>query len=110
MPVVPTVRRHDLPTQQAAPLERRQPFVVALPDRHALFGNALGFLELRPQEGSGDLVREKRRADLLPGIFVDLAPEKPAAIRSLLAHDFGTQDKILIAQQQAAGLAGLDVL
>ena len=59
VPVMLTVRRHNRAAEQAALLKWRQPFVVALPDRHALAGNAFRFLELRPQKGGGDLVRQK---------------------------------------------------
>jgi hypothetical protein len=68
------------------------------------------FLELRPQECRDDLARQKGRADILPGVFVDLAAEKPAAIRSLLANDLGALRQLFIAHHQAAAFAGDDVL
>ena len=68
------------------------------------------FFELGPEKGGGDLARKKRRTDILPGIFVDFAPEKPAAIGSLFAHDFGAKHQLRIVHEQAAAFARMNVL
>src|SRR5205809_1774263 len=109
VPVVLTVRGHDRATKQAVLLERGQHLVVALPDRHPFAGNALRLFELRPEESGDDVAWQERRTDILPGIFIDLAPEKTAAIRSLLANDFGAQHQIRIPQKQAAAFTGNDI-
>src|SRR6476660_9003263 len=64
VPVVLTFRGHDRPTKQALLLEWCEHFVVTLPNRHSLPGNALRFLELRPKERSNDVARQKRRTDV----------------------------------------------
>src|ERR1700686_2834966 len=91
--VVLTIRRHDRAAKQALALERREHLVVALPDRQPLGRDALRLLELGPQKGGGDLARQKRRTEILAGVFVDFAAEKPAAIGALFADDFGAKHK-----------------
>src|SRR3984957_9657455 len=105
VPVVPTIGGHDRATEQAPALERGEHFVVALPVRDTSGGNSLGFLELSPQESRRDLARQKRRAEVLPSVFINLAAVKPAAIGSLLANDFGASDEFGIAYQKAAAFA-----
>src|SRR6476620_28880 len=102
VPVVLTFRGHDGPTKQAVLLEWCERFVVTLPNRHPLPGNAVRLFKLRPEERSDDVARQKRRTDVLPGVFVDFAPEKPATVRSFFADDFGAQPQISISQKKAA--------
>ena len=53
------------------------------------FGEAVGVLELRPQEGSNDVARQERRTEIDPGVLVDFAAQEAAAIGPLLAQDLG---------------------
>ena len=108
--VVPAVRGHDRPAQQAACLERRERRVVALPDREPRGRDALGLLELRGEERGDDLARQVRRADVDPGVLVDLAAEELRAVGALLADDLGALDEARVVDEQRAALAGDDVL
>ena len=92
-------------------LERLERRVVALPDGAAARAViSLGLLELRPQERRDDLARQIRRADVDPGVLVDLAAEELRAVGALLADDLGALDEARVVDQQRAALAGDDVL
>ena len=85
--------------------------VVALPDRAArvawIASRASSCAE---QERREDVGRQIARADVDPGVLVDLAAEEPAAVGALLADDLGALDELRVVDEQRAALAAGEVL
>ena len=92
MVVLPAVRRYARATQGSAALQRRQPLGVALMDLAAALQDRIELLELRLQECAQDLRRQERRADVDPGVLVDLTAEELLAVGALVADDLGPLD------------------
>src|SRR5258708_34337929 len=84
--------------------------VVEIPDALSRDGDLAVHFELRIEEGGQDIGRGVARADVLPSILINLAPEKPAAIGPLLTKYFGTVDIARIVDHERAPLTADDVL
>jgi hypothetical protein len=61
--------------------------------------------ELRAQEGRQQVRRQIARPDIDPVVFVDLTPEKSAAIRSLFPKNFSALIKLGIIDQQCTAFS-----
>ena len=82
-------------------LELREGLVVAIPDREAPLGDRVGLLQLRPEERRDDLARQVRRAEVDPGVLVDLAAEELAPVGALLPDDLGALDEPRVVDERA---------
>ena len=101
MPVLPAVPRDDWP---AHPPSRSSASKASGSDPRSLSRRArdrVGLLELGPQERRDDLARQVRRADVDPGVLVDLAAEELPAVRALLADDLGRLDEARVVDSSA---------
>src|SRR4051812_30683606 len=70
----------------------------------------LSILHLRPQERGDDVARQKRRADVHPGVFVDTSLKKRGAVGPLLSQNGGAIDKGRVVDEQGTAFAGDQVL
>ena len=108
--IVPAAGGHDWAAQYLLRFQRLEQLVITPPACQTRLRNAIGFLELRPEEGGDQLARQERRTDFLPGVLIDLAPEETAAVRAFLADDLGPCDQLGVVHQQRPALAGDQVL
>ena len=106
MSVVFAVRRHDRPPKQSLLLERQQHFVITLPGCQPFVRDPSRLFQLGQKVRRGNFAGQKRRTDVLPSVFVNLAPVKPAAIGSFFTQNFGTQDQTVVVYEQATPFAG----
>ncbi len=89
---------------------RRQLGVVAGPDPVAGALDRGRGLELGHQHRGQEVARQVARAELDPGVLVDLAAEEAGPVGALLAHDLGALGERRIVHHQRAALAARQVL
>src|SRR6185312_5984384 len=83
---------------------------IAFPDARAASLDVAPALELRAQERRLQIGHQEARADVDPGVLVDLAAEEAAAVGPFFAEDLGALDERRIVDEQRAALAAGDVL
>src|SRR6266566_10160469 len=66
--------------------------------------------KLRTEKGRQQIRRQITRADIDPGVLVDLAAEKPAPVRSFFPKDLGPLIEVRIVDQQRAAFAATEIL
>ena len=108
--VVLAVLRDDRPADLVLRLQFRKGLVVALPEQQPLRRDRRGFLQLCPQKRGDHFARQIGRAEVDPGVLVDLAAEEVAAVGALLAEDLGALGEAQVVDQQRPALAGDEVL
>ena len=89
MPVVLAIRRHDRTAKQALLFERREHLVIAAPDRDPLVGDRSACFSWAHRNAAVISLGRNDEPTILPGVFVDLAAEEPAAVGAFLANDLG---------------------
>src|ERR1035437_2868075 len=102
--------RHDRTGNAPVLGPTAQVMVVILPYLLPRGLDARPNFQLRVQEGRQHVTHHIARPDIDPRILVHLSAEKPAAIRALLADDFGPLDQGRVIDEQRAALAASNVL
>src|SRR3954469_48112 len=110
MSIVLALGGHHGTPKQTLLFERRQHLMVALPGNHPRIRDLPRLLQLRPEKCRGGVAWQERRTEVLPGVFVDFAAKKSAAVGALLADDFSARGQRRIADQKAAAFTRNDVL
>src|SRR5687768_8946042 len=67
-------------------------------------------IELRDQDGGEHVARQVARAEVDPGVLVDLAAEEAGAVGALLADDLGALLERAVVHDERAALAARHVL
>ena len=66
--------------------------------------------KLRTEKGRQQVRRQIARPNIDPGVLVDLAAKKLAAIRSLFPKDLGSLIEVRIVDQQRAAFSAREIL
>ena len=91
--------------QQAGALEFLKPASIRRAQALTLGGDRIGVLELSVQKGPDQLARQKRGANVDPGVLVDLAAKELRAVAAFLADDLGARDELGVVDEQRPALA-----
>ena len=79
-------------------------------DRAPLVEDDVALLELAVEERREHFAQSERRADVVPGVLVDLAEHEGAAVRALVVEHVGARDVGLVVDDERAALAADEVL
>ena len=106
MGVVLALLRNDRAAYEARQLERREGFVIKVPDPAALACDALGLFQLSPEKRGGDFAREVRRTHIHPAVLIHLAEGELFPVGALFPKDLGPLDQPGIRDEQSPSFAG----
>src|SRR5690242_7878440 len=82
---------------------------IKFPNFLATFLDLVPDFKLREKETGQQFRRQIARADIDPGVFVDLSAEEQAAVSPLLMEDLRPFDILRIVDQQCATLAAIEI-
>src|SRR5262249_27023504 len=108
--VVATMCRNHGQLKSRLALQTLKGAVIHLPNRNSLCREFSRTLNLSPEKRRAQVAADVRRADVDPGVLVDLAAEELASVRPLFLNYLGAIEPILAVDEKGADLAAYNVL